>query len=284
MNQQRFAFDDVGVAAHDPGPGRRTRRHASDRSELGPAARPNERLSLRPADRQAFDEGRPRVGAEPRDPARRNAAPRNAAPRNAAPREAAPRDVVPPLGTRLSPASGDLAFVRHPRAKRYLVRVNVDGTVRVTIPRWGSKRAGAAFAESQRAWIAKQRERAARERARPRPALPPEIAAAARHRARHELPVRLRELAERLGCPVSRISVRNQRSRWGSCSRAGHICLNWRLTLTPDWVRDYVLIHELMHLKRMDHSPKFWKLVEAACPDWREARGWLRNYESTMGN
>jgi predicted metal-dependent hydrolase len=161
------------------------------------------------------------------------------------------------------------------------VRVNVDGTVRVTIPRWGSKREGAAFADSQRAWIAKQRERVERERARPRVELPPEVVKAARARAKCELPIRLRELAARHGCRVARISIRNQRSRWGSCSPGSHICLNWRLVLVPDWVRDYVLIHELMHLRRMDHSRKFWKLVEAACPDCRAARRWLKNYDET---
>jgi predicted metal-dependent hydrolase len=265
MNQQRFAFDDAAVPADHPGPARRARPQASDSREHVPAARPAAGLSPQPSD----GERRARAGAPLRDAARRHAAPRHGA---------------PPRGAPLLHAHGDVAFVRHPRAKRYVVRVNIDGSVRVTIPRWGSKRDAAAFAESQGGWIAKQRERAARERACPRPALPPDVAAAARRRAQFELPVRLRELAERLGCPVSRISIRNQRSRWGSCSRAGLICLNWRLMLTPDWVRDYVLIHELMHLKRMDHSPKFWKLVEAACPEWREARRWLRNYESTMGN
>jgi len=176
-------------------------------------------------------------------------------------------------------APGELIFVRHPRARRYVVRVNLDGTVRVTIPRWGSKREGAAFADSQRIWIAKQRERVQRERARPRVDLPPDVVKTARARAARELPVRLRELAAEHGCAVARISIRNQRSRWGSCSPNRHICLNWRLVLIPDWVRDYVLIHELMHLKRMDHSPKFWRLVEAACPEWRAARRWLKNYE-----
>src|SRR5262249_12499783 len=132
---------------------------------------------------------------------------------------------------------------------------------------------------SQRAWIAKQRERVERERARPRSELPPDFVQAARKRAERELPVRLRELAAEHGCAVARISIRNQRSRWGSCSPNGHICLNWRLVLTADWVRDYVLIHELTHLKRMDHSPRFWKLVEATCPEWRVARRWLKNYE-----
>ena len=75
---------------------------------------------------------------------------------------------------------------------------------------------------------------------------------------------------------VSRVSVRNQKWRWGSCSRRGHICLNWRLVLMPEWVRDYVMIHELMHLRRLDHSARFWKLVERVCPDYRRAREWLR--------
>jgi predicted metal-dependent hydrolase len=265
MNQPRFAFEDAAVPSCDPGLPRRTRPPGSNSRELVPAA-PS---TATPApQRPRGGERRERGGAPPPDVTRPPARPADAAPGRGAP---------------LLQTHGDVAFIRHPRAKRYVVRVNIDGSVRVTIPRWGSKRDAAAFAESQGAWIAKQRERAARERARPRPAVPSDIAAAARCRAHRELPLRLRELAERFGCLVSRISIRNQRSRWGSCSRAGHICLNWRLMLTPDWVRDYVLIHELMHLKRMDHSPKFWKLVEAACPEWREARQWLRKYESTTG-
>jgi hypothetical protein len=90
------------------------------------------------------------------------------------------------------------------------------------------------------------------------------------------LPRRLLELASAHGLTVTKISIRNQKWRWGSCSRDGHICLNWRLVLLPDRVRDYVLIHELMHLKRLDHSPRFWKLVERACPDYRELRRQLR--------
>jgi predicted metal-dependent hydrolase len=169
-----------------------------------------------------------------------------------------------------------VAFVRHPRARRYVVRVKMDGSVRVTIPRGGTKRDAAAFAESQRGWIAKQLTRVEQDRLRPREMIAPEVLRHERARAKRELPPRLLELAAQFGLTVTRISVRNQRSRWGSCSRGGHICLNWRLTTLPDSVRDYVLVHELMHLRRMDHSPKFWKLVEAACPNWREARKFLR--------
>ena len=101
-------------------------------------------------------------------------------------------------------------------------------------------------------------------------------ARALRDRARQELPRRLLELSAQHGLTVSRVSIRNQRSRWGSCSRTGHICLNWRLVEMPEPIRDYVMIHELMHLKRMDHSPAFWRLVAAACPAYKEARAWLR--------
>jgi predicted metal-dependent hydrolase len=167
-----------------------------------------------------------------------------------------------------------------------VIRVTDEGTVRVTVPRWGSKREGEAFATRERGWIEKQQRRIEEQR-RQRSMRPGHADAAAdglsapelralRDRARVELPPRLLELAAEHGLIVSRVSIRNQRSRWGSCSRSGHICLNWRLVTMPARVRDYVLIHELMHLKRMDHSPKFWKLVAAACPAYKEARAWLR--------
>ena len=170
--------------------------------------------------------------------------------------------------------NSELHFVRHPRARRYVISVRDDGTVRVTVPRWGSKREAREFAEREWPWIEKQRARI--EPAAPEP--DETFVRAMRDRAKRELPPRLLELAARHDLIVSRVSIRNQRWRWGSCSRNGHICLNWRLVTMPEWVRDYVLIHELMHLKRMDHSPKFWKLVEAACPKWREARRWLREH------
>lgn len=161
-------------------------------------------------------------------------------------------------------------FVRHRRARRYLLRVDADGRVRVTIPRGGSRREADAFAQRNLTWIQAQRARAAR----------PAVSADERHRfreqARRELPARLLQLAAQHGLDVSGVSIRNQRSRWGSCGRDGHISLNWRLVLMPPSVRDYVLIHELMHLRRMDHSDRYWALVADACPDYRGARRWLR--------
>jgi hypothetical protein len=94
--------------------------------------------------------------------------------------------------------------------------------------------------------------------------------------AKVELPARAWELAAQTRMNVTRVSVRDQRSRWGSCTAAGVISLNWRLILTPEHVRDYILFHELMHLKEMNHSNRFWRCVEEVCPGWREAEAWIK--------
>jgi predicted metal-dependent hydrolase len=196
-------------------------------------------------------------------------------------RTSAPSSAAPALQHRSTTSTVAPVFVRHPRARRYLLRVTDDGGVRVTIPRGGSKREAAAFVERERTWIEEELLRRQREHAQHREALPTDVERELRARAKRELPPRLFELAASHGLKVSRVSVRNQRWRWGSCSRSGHICLNWRLVAMPDHIRDYVMIHELMHLRRMDHSRKFWLLVAAACPDFQSARAWLRTFQCT---
>jgi predicted metal-dependent hydrolase len=91
-----------------------------------------------------------------------------------------------------------------------------------------------------------------------------------------ELPPLTMRFAARHGLEVKQVTVRNQRSRWGSCSRRGNISLNWRLVLMPDTARDYVILHELMHLREPNHSAKFWREVERVCPQYREAERWIR--------
>ncbi|MSO57361.1 MAG: DUF45 domain-containing protein [Acidobacteria bacterium] len=167
-------------------------------------------------------------------------------------------------------------FVRHARARRYLIRVRPDGSVRVTLPRWGSRRHAERFVEQQQSWIERQRRKAEQHRDATVEHTPEQIADF-RRRAAAELPDHLRRIAASHGLTVAKVSVRNQRWRWGSCSPAGHICLNWRLVLMPDFVRDYVLVHELMHLKRLDHSRAFWTMVADACPGYESARAWLRD-------
>jgi len=102
--------------------------------------------------------------------------------------------------------------------------------------------------------------------------------AALRKFAAKSLPARVKELAGPAGYAtgVRRVSVRNQRTRWGSCSRRGVISLNWRLVQTPDYVRDYVILHELAHLRHMNHSARFWAEVARICPAYETAEEWLK--------
>ena len=161
-------------------------------------------------------------------------------------------------------------FVRMRQARRYVMRVRPDGGLRVTIPRGGSQAEARRFAERHMDWARRQRTKVLAAR-RPSAAMRELRAEAAR-----VLPPRVLEFAAGHGLTVGRITIRDQRSRWGSCSPRGHISLNCRLMLMPADVRDYILIHELMHLKQPNHSRTFWRLVEAACPGFREAERWLR--------
>ena len=106
--------------------------------------------------------------------------------------------------------------------------------------------------------------------------LRPAVETALRQLAARELVPRLRTLAAEHGLAVARVTIRNQRSRWGSCSTSGVIALNFRLVQMPAWVSDYVLLHELMHLRQQNHSRRYWRLVEQVCPDFRAAERWLR--------
>jgi predicted metal-dependent hydrolase len=170
----------------------------------------------------------------------------------------------------------EIHYVRMRQARRYVMRVRPDGALRVTIPRGGSRAEAQRFAERHRDWALRQRTKVLAAKR------PPHVEQALREQAQRELPPRLLALAALHGLTVSRISIRGQRSRWGSCSPKGHIALNYRLMLTPPHVREYILIHELMHLKQADHSRKFWRLVAAACPSYRDAERWLRRNGSSL--
>ena len=110
--------------------------------------------------------------------------------------------------------------------------------------------------------------------------LRPAVEAALRRHATRTLPGRVAELAaeHRLAERVRRVSVRNQRTRWGSCSRRGVISLNWRLVQVPESVRDYVILHELAHLLQMNHSPRFWAEVKRLSPGFEESEAWLKKH------
>jgi predicted metal-dependent hydrolase len=93
-----------------------------------------------------------------------------------------------------------------------------------------------------------------------------------REEAARRLPARLRDLSSTLGVRPRRIKIRVQKSRWGSCSMDGEINLNWRLVLLPSALADYILVHELCHLRHLDHSPSFWRLVASLVPDYKRRR------------
>ncbi len=224
---------------------------------------------------------------------------------------------LPPSAAPLSVPLASTVFVRNGRARRYILRVLPDARVRVTIPRYGSRREAEAFLRTRLTWIA-DRQSELRDSPRPSRWQPgtavlwrgasvslsvdehtaagvvtvrcaelavraeagddyrPALERAMRRVAAQELPVHLLALAARHGLVVAGVSVRNQRSRWGSCSRSGRIALNWRLLQMPETVREYVLLHELMHLREQNHSPRFWALVAAVCPTYQESRAWLK--------
>jgi predicted metal-dependent hydrolase len=114
------------------------------------------------------------------------------------------------------------------------------------------------------------------------PDLRPAIERHLRLLAARELPPRVLELAALHNLPVKRVSVRNQRSRWGSCSRRGTISLNWRLVQAPLFVRDYLILHELAHLRHMNHSRRFWAEVARLCPPFADAERWLKEHSRLL--
>ena len=99
-----------------------------------------------------------------------------------------------------------------------------------------------------------------------------------RDQAKMFIPGRVDELASRLGLTYNRVSIRGQKSRWGSCSSKKNINLNWKLIMTPPHIIDYTIVHELLHLRQMNHSKAFWNLVAEYYPQWREDRKWLKDH------
>jgi predicted metal-dependent hydrolase len=115
-------------------------------------------------------------------------------------------------------------------------------------------------------------------------ATPRHIRAAIRDWYRAEANVVIRQsvwrISRRLGIKYNSIMIRNQKTRWGSCSSRGNLSFNIRLATAPQEVIDYVVVHELMHLKEPNHSKRFWSLVEASCPAYRQHRDWLKKNET----
>ncbi|HEY5550380.1 MAG TPA: SprT family zinc-dependent metalloprotease, partial [Opitutaceae bacterium] len=113
--------------------------------------------------------------------------------------------------------------------------------------------------------------------------LRPAIEAYFKRIAKVELAARAWELAATHGIRIRCVSIRSQRTRWGSCSAKGTISLNWRLVQAPPEVADYVVLHELAHTLHMNHSTRFWRAVAELCPGWRDAERWLKANGPALG-
>ena len=228
------------------------------------------------------------------------------------------RDVI-----RCQRHSMPIIYRRHARARNYVLRLCSNKTVVVTVPRAGTMNFARDFVASRKSWLEKQwriletrkippqllqpgmeilfrgepvvlrvKRRAwngdcnLAPRSAPLPgrtAISPSLESYLQGLAKNELAVRARQLAEAHQLAVKRVAVRNQKTRWGSCSHNGTISLNWRLIQLPAAVRDYIIIHELMHLRELNHSPRFWAEVEKACPDYRAAEEWLKKNSGQVG-
>lgn len=228
-----------------------------------------------------------------------------------------------PFTPESKPPGLETLFRRHPRARHYRLRVDAEGRALVTIPRGGSRKEADRFLAEHRDWVAEERakrERDGRGRAwreatrilyrgesveltlvrdfgRPfvlfadqrvpvadasmdfrRP-----VCSHLQLLARRELPGRVKTLGRVLGITHNRVSIRNQSTRWGSCSCSGTISLNWRLIQVPPEVADYVVIHELIHRIEMNHSERFWRRVGEACPTYRGHESWLDAHARELG-
>ena len=168
------------------------------------------------------------------------------------------------------------------RSKRrsMALQVRPDGSVLVRAPMRTGMPIIRAFVAQHSDWIEKQRQRIAAAPALEK--LSDGELAALRLAAAQRFRERAAYFAPLVGVSYGRITIRCQKSKWGSCSAAGNLNFNCLLMLSPEEVQDYVVVHELCHRLEMNHSEAFWKNVERVLPNWRESRRWLREHGASL--
>lgn len=167
------------------------------------------------------------------------------------------------------------------RSSRKTVGMSMDAEGRVVVrapylcPRGTIDR----FVREQAGWIERQRKKlaAVNDTAASMGALSDTEIKALSKRMKAVLPEKLARYSAALGVTYGRVSVRCQKTKWGSCSSAGNLNFNCLLMLAPEGVLDYVIVHELCHRRHMDHSKRFWADVERACPEYKTHKKWLRD-------
>ncbi len=170
--------------------------------------------------------------------------------------------------------------IRIIRSNRKTVAIQISSPEEVTVraPLRMPERVIRRLLEEKRGWIEKHLEKAARqaEERHSQPQMTAQELNSLADAALRQIPPRVQQRAAQMNIRYGRITIRNQRTRWGSCSSKGNLNFNCMLMLCPDDVIDYVIVHELCHRKEMNHSPRFWQLVASILPDYKTPRRWLK--------
>lgn len=170
------------------------------------------------------------------------------------------------------------------RSKRKTVAIQIksDGRVVVRAPVRMSAAAISRLVEEKSDWIEKHLAQIRRQNESAEPAFTPEQLRQLAEAARQDLPRRAARFAPLVGVSFGRITIRAQKSRWGSCSTRGNLNFNCLLMLCPEEVRDYVVVHELCHRKEMNHSRRFWQELARVLPEYEKQRQWLKSNGSRL--
>jgi predicted metal-dependent hydrolase len=173
---------------------------------------------------------------------------------------------------------GPVTFERSARARRIVITVHSQKGVRVAVPRHASFENAADFVRKQEEWIKKHLEKVRKNNTRSKQHNEA-LAVIDKEKAKKALSVRLLYLAEKHGFNCKRVTVRRQRTRWGSCSHNKAISLNIKIMILPDELRDYVMLHELVHTKIYNHSRKFWAELDKYVGNGKLLARKLREYD-----
>ncbi len=172
---------------------------------------------------------------------------------------------------------GRVTFVRSTRAKRIRISIKPFKGIQVSVPPAVPLQKAIQFVNSKRNWIArhllsiKKYEEQANKAAKSNDSIDPVL-------AKQQLTSRLQELAKRFGFSYNKVSIRNQKTRWGSCSHHNNISLNRKILRLPDKLQEYILLHELVHTRIKDHSVKFWQELEKILPQARKLNKELKKH------
>ena len=154
------------------------------------------------------------------------------------------------------------------RRKTIAIQIDREGQVIVRTPYGITKRQVEEFLDEKKDWLLQTRQRVEKRKTEQIP-ISEEVRREGIERAKRIFPERTAYFAKRMGVDYGRITIREQKTRWGSCSSKGNLNFNWKLVLLDPELLDYVVVHELAHRREMNHSVAFWKVVEAELPDYR---------------